>query len=197
MKREFLEGLDLGNGVKLSKAAIDTIMAENGKDIEEGKNSKNTIATLTTERDGLREQLETANATIKSYTDMDIDGIRQAAKEWETKYNTDTAALQAQLEAANYGFAVKEAVAGIRFSSESAKKAFLADLTAKKLPLQNGKLLGLEDYTKTYQDSDPGAFVSEEDDKTPVFVRGTAGTKPTGGNDALRAAFGLPEMRKE
>ena len=30
MKREFLEGLDLGEGAKLPKSAIDAIMAENG-----------------------------------------------------------------------------------------------------------------------------------------------------------------------
>lgn len=37
MTREFLESLDLGDGVKLPKAAIDAIMAENGKDINSAK----------------------------------------------------------------------------------------------------------------------------------------------------------------
>jgi len=193
MKRDFLEGLDLGEGVKLPKTAIDAIMAENGKDIE-AKN--NTITTLTTERDGLQTQLTTANDTIKSYKDMDIDGIKTKAGEWETKYNTDTQALKDQLATANYGFAVKDAVAGIKFSSESAKKAFIGDLTAKKLPLQEGKLLGLEDFRKTYQESDPGAFVSEEDDKTPTFSRGGGGGGSSLGADAaLRAAMGLPEKK--
>ena len=45
MKREFLEGLDLGEGVKMPKSAIDAIMAENDRDIE-AKN--NTITSLTT-----------------------------------------------------------------------------------------------------------------------------------------------------
>lgn len=195
MKREFLEGLDLGEGVKLPKSAIDDIMAENGRDIE-AKN--NTITTLTTERDGLQTQLNAANATIQSYKDMDIDGIKAKAGEWETKYNTDTQALKDQLTAAEYGFAVKEAVAGLKFSSESAKKAFVADLTAKKLPLQEGKLLGLEDFAKTYKESDPDAFLPENDDKTPVVTRGSGGGGPALGADAaLRAAFGLPDTTKK
>lgn len=197
MKREFLEGLDLGLGedVKLSKNAIDAIMAENGRDIE-AKN--NTITTLTTERDGLKTQLGDANATIQSYKDMDIDGIKAKAGEWETKYNTDTQALKDQLAAAEYGFAVKEAVAGLKFSSESAKKAFVADLTAKKLPLQEGKLLGLEDFAKTYKESDPDAFLPENDDKTPVVTRGGGGGGTTLGADAaLRAAFGLTNTTKK
>ena len=34
-------------------------------------------------------------------------------------------------------------------------KNLLPDLTAKKLPLQEGKLLGLDDYVKGYRESDP------------------------------------------
>lgn len=195
MKREFLEAIEVG-GNKLPKEVVDQIMAENGKDIE---SHKNTIDNLKTERDGLKTQLETANEEIQSYKDMDIEGIKQKAGEWEQKYNTDTQALQDQLAEANYGFAVKEAVAGIKFSSESAKKAFVADLTEKKLPLQEGKLLGLEDFTKGYRESDPGAFVPENDDKTPVFSRGTGeyGLPGGGADNALRAAMGLPPIENK
>ena len=58
------------------------------------------ITTLTTERDTLQGQLTEANEKIKSYTDMDIEGIKQSAKDWETKYNTDTQALKDKLAAA-------------------------------------------------------------------------------------------------
>jgi len=194
MKREFLEGLDLGEGVKLPKSAIDAIMDENGRDIE-AKN--HTITALTTERDGLQGQLDTARTEIQSYKDMDIDGIKARAGEWESKYNQDTQALKDQLGEAQYGFAVKEATAGIRFSSERARKAFVADLTAKKLPLQEGKLLGLEDFTRTYRESDPGAFVPENDEKTPVAIRGGSGGIDLGAGSALRAAFGLPDNNKK
>ena len=37
MERAFLEELDLGDGAKLPKAAIDAIMAQNGKDINAAK----------------------------------------------------------------------------------------------------------------------------------------------------------------
>ncbi len=190
MKRDFLEGLDLGEGVKMPKAAIDAIMAEYGKGIE---THKNTITTLTTERDGLQTQLSTATATIKSYEGMDVEGIKQSAKDWETKYNTDTQKLKDDLAAANYGFAVTGAVSGLKFTSESAKKAFIADLTTKKLPLQEGKLLGMEDFVKTYQTSDPDAFL-QEGEKAPVATKGgTGGGAPVASDAALRAAFGLPD----
>ena len=145
MKRDFLKNLDLGNGAHLSDDLVEQIMAEAGKTKTE---MQNTITSLTTERDGLQSQLSDANATIQSYKDMDIDGIKQSAADWETKYNTDTQALKDQLESTKYGYAVENAVGSLKFTSESAKKAFLADLTAKKLPIQEGKLLGLEDFAK-------------------------------------------------
>lgn len=47
MKREFLEELDIGEGVKLSKAAVDAIMPENGKDIKTKVGSGKPSITLT------------------------------------------------------------------------------------------------------------------------------------------------------
>lgn len=190
MKREFLEALDLGDGVKLSKEIVDKILDENSRDIG---THKNTIEQLTTERDGLKTQLDTATNEIKSYKDMDVEGIKAKAAEWEGKYNTDTKALKEQLDATNYSFSIKEAVSGLKFTSESAKKAFIADLTDKKLPIQEGKLLGMDDFVKTYQASDPDAFASEEDDKSFVITKGGAGGGPSITEEAaLRAAFGLP-----
>lgn len=184
MKREFIAGLF----PDASKEVLDQIMAEHGKGIEA---QKNTITTLTAERDGLKSQLEEAGAQIKSYKDMDIEGIKAKASEWEGKYTTETEALKNQLEETKYGYAVQDAVTGIQFSSESAKKAFVADLATKKLPLQEGKLLGLADFQKSYQESDPAAFL-QEGSKTPVATRGTGGAGGgTPAPDALRAAFGL------
>ena len=190
MKREFITGLL----PDIAKDVLDQIMAEHGKDIEA---QKNTITTLTTERDGLKTQLGTAKETIKSYEEMDVDGIKQSAKDWETKYNTDTQKLKDDLDAANYGFSVKEAIADVKFTSKGARNDFISALTAKKLPLQEGKLLGLEDFKKEYQTSDPGAFKPEDDNKTPIVTRGTGGGAQLGADAAMRAALGLPAEKKE
>ena len=55
-------------------------------------------------------------------------------------------------------FALKEQAAGLKFSSESAKRAFMADLEAQKLPIQDGKVLGFDDFAKSYRERDPGAL---------------------------------------
>lgn len=183
MKRSFLAQLELVSGGNLANNDIEAIMAEYGRSKTA---ADNTIATLTAERDGLRQQLENAEKEIKSYKDMDIEGIKAAAASWEQKYTADTEALKQELADANYGFAVKEAAGSLKFSSESAKKAFVADLTAKKLPLQEGKLLGLADFVESYKEGDSAAFV-ETEERQPVFVRGGGSSSTGGGVITIRA----------
>lgn len=195
MKREFLESLDLGGGAKLSKEAIEAIMAEHGKT---KTTLDNRISALTTERDTLNTQLGEANEAIKGFEKLDPEGLKQAAADWETKYNTDTQALKDQLAAKEYEYSVNGAVTGLKFTSESARKAFVADLTGKKLPVQEGKLLGLEDFVKTYKEADPNAFAPENNgDPAPRVVGRTSGGSTTGVGETLRAAFGLPATNEK
>lgn len=77
MKRDFLKELDLGEGARLSDAAIEAIMTEYGRTTGPIKDS---VTALTQERDALRAQL------------ADVQN-------WEEKYNTDTQALQGQVHA--------------------------------------------------------------------------------------------------
>lgn len=188
MKRDYLKNLDIGGGAHLSDELIEQIMAEDGK---AKADLQNTINALTAERDGLTTQLSDANTAIQSYKDMDIDGIKRAAADWETKYNADTKALKDQLEGVQYNYAVENAISGIKFTSTSAKKAFVSDLTAKGLKLQDGKLLGLDDFTKTYKDNDPGAFAPDEPTPTLTVGGGQKSQAGTASDSALRAAFGL------
>lgn len=184
MKRGYLKNLDIGDGAHLSDELIEQIMAEDGK---AKADLQNTINALTAERDGLKTQLSDANTAIQSYKDMDIEGIKQAAAEWETKYNTDTQALKDQLEGVKYGYAVDNAVSGIKFTSESAKKAFVADLTAKQLPIQEGKLLVLDDFTKSM--SHP-AWGEKIEIKSILYI--VENSKLSGGN-LTPLIYGYPE----
>ncbi len=93
----------------------------------------------------------------------------------------------------HYGYAVRDAVGALHFSSESARRSFERELTEKKLPLQDGALEGLDEFTEAFRQADPAAFVREQDGKTPVFSRMSGGI-PDDPDAALKAAFGLPQM---
>lgn len=181
MKREDLTALGVTD-----EATVQKIMDLHGNDLTKLQNS---ISTLTADRDGLKTQLGEANGKLAGYD-----------PDWKNKADTAKQEADNKIASMQYEFAAKDAVSGLKFTSESAKKAFIADLTAKKLPLQDGKLLGLDDFAKTYKETDPGAFASEE--KPPIISSRTPGaqtvttTNNDKANNALREAFGTT-IRKE
>lgn len=175
MKREEVKSI-IPN---ITDEQLGQIMDLHGADIER---QKQTIATLTTERDTARTQLGEANKKLEGYD-----------PEWKTKAEQAENNAKAQVAELQSDFAAQSAVSGVKFSSESAKKAFLSDLKVKNLPVQEGKLLGFDDYLANYKKTDPGAFAPEGG--LPRMAAGTSGQPATQtaheqANAALRAAFG-------
>lgn len=158
MKREEVKGIIPG----ITDEQLQQVMDLHGADIER---QKQTITTLTAERDTARNNLSDANKKLEGYD-----------PEWRTKAEKAENDAKAQVAAMQQEFAAKTAAAGVKFSSESAKRAFLSDLKAKKLPLQDGKLLGFEDYLKSYRESDPDAFAPEK--VAPTITVGSKGQTP-------------------
>lgn len=182
MERKFLEELGL------EKETIDKVLDQHSREI--GK-QKAAAESAKEESTALRARLEEVNGKIEEFKNLDVDGIRKSADEWKAKYEAETEALKKQLEDREYSYTVKDAVAGLKFSSESAKRTFVTDLTAKHPPLNDGKLLGLDDFVKEYREKDPGAFAPEKEEKIPVAVRSTGSGANMSPDVALRAAFGL------
>lgn len=149
-------------------------------DLSEGNYvGKENHTRLQTECNGYKTQLKEANDTIKSYKDMDIDGIKQSAANWETKYNEDTKKLQDQLNAQQRSFAAERYLDGQKIKSPLSRKTILQEFLAQNMELKDGKFVGADEYMKKVREQYPDEFEKEEHRKE-VFVRGTARTyKPT------------------
>lgn len=150
---------------------------------EGGYISKEKYMTLKTKSDSLEEQLKNASTEIQSYKDMDVEGIKKKAQEWEEKYKTDTETLQKQMEQQGYDFEAERYIGKYKFSSELARKAALSEFREKKFQLQDGAFLGAEDFMKQMKEANPAAFVEENSPeqsptggKFQTLVRGTAGS---------------------
>lgn len=130
------------------------------------------------------EDLKTANTTIQTLRDAakDFDGVdvadlRKQISDWETKYNTDLAALRLDS-------AIDLALAGSRVRNSKAARAML-DLGGVKLG-EGGKLEGLDSQIETLRRENGWLF----DGTTPPGDSGGehghgGGTPP----DGVEAAF--------
>ena len=144
MKREDVKAIIPG----ITEEQLQQLMDLHSDDIGTHKQS---IDTLKAERDAARTQLADANKKLEGYD-----------PEWKTKAEQAEQKAAAQVSALKADYAAENAAAGLTFSSESARKAFMADLAAKKLPPQeDGTLLGFDDYVASYKKNDPGAFAKE------------------------------------
>ena len=143
MKTEDLKALGL------SDEQVQRVFAMNG---EEMNGLKASVATLTAERDTARTSLADANKKLEGYD-----------PDWKQKAADAQKAADDKVKALQADHAAETAAAGLKFSSASAKKAFLADLKAKGLALQDdGKLLGFDDFVKEYKGADPDAFAPDK-----------------------------------
>ena len=138
MKTEDLKAIGLNDD------QVKRVFAMNGEDVNR---LKQTAQTLTAERDAVRAQLDDANKKLEGYD-----------PDWKQKAAEAGRKASEQVEALQRGYAAERVAAGLKFSSESAKRAFVSDLNAKNLPVQDGKLLGADDFVKEWREADPAVF---------------------------------------
>lgn len=174
MKTEDLKALGLND------EQVQRVFAMNGEELNSLKAS---VATLTAERDTARASLSDASKKLEGYDPG-----------WKAKAEQARQQAEQQVGELKRQYAATRAAAGLTFTSESAKRQFLADLVAKKLPVQDdGTMLGFDDYVASYKKADPGAFAPEGGlPRVSGSATGTPTTPTTKeqANAALRAAFG-------
>lgn len=148
-------------------------------DLSEGNYvSKEKYQTATSKAKGLETQLSEANKTIKSYQDMDIDGIKQSVKDWEQKYQKDTEALNAQIESDRKKFAAERFMDEQKIKSPLSRKAILSEFLAQNLEFKDGAFVGADEYMKGVREKYPDEFEQEDENKPQkkTWVRGTQGS---------------------
>lgn len=164
--KEVLENYKTVKEVDTLRNKLETVEGDK-KAIEAKYNTD--IAQRDTDLATLQEKLKNAGADANKLSNLqtDFDTLQQT-------YNTAKADYEKQLAEQAYDFAIKENSSKLKFSSNSAKKAFMSDLKAKKLSMENGKILGFDDFVNAYKEQDAGAFITENpspknDEPKPSF----------------------------
>lgn len=175
MKREDLTAL----GIK-DDGVIDKIMSLHGADVEK---HKNTISTLTTERDGLKTQLGEANGKLAGYD-----------PDWKNKADTAEQDAQKKIDAMKFDYALDGALKTAKARDIVGVKAHLNTDGLK----QNGdEIVGLNDQLSKIKES--YGYLFEDEKPAPKFSGPTPGpqnatqTDNEKMNTAIREAFGHGE----
>lgn len=120
MKRKFLE--DMG----LTKEQVDSVMTENGNDIEAAKGD---LEQVKTELEQTKTQLLEANTTIDGF--KDYDQVKGQVEEYKTKYEQSKAEYESKIADMQFGTALDSAITAAGGRNAKAVKALL-DVEALK-----------------------------------------------------------------
>lgn len=157
MKREDIKSILEKAGVtdENMKDALDSIFAENGKDIE---------AERTKVTEAKDKELQTANDTIKNlqktikdFDGVDVEKLKKDAADWKTKYDTDIKAAQDQTKKLAMEYALKDSLreAGVLDADYVIyKQGGLDGFTFDK----EGKPVGITELVEPLKKSSPQLF---------------------------------------
>jgi hypothetical protein len=177
--------------------AINKAVAENYKTVAEFDKK---VGKITSERDTLQTQYDDVKKSLASFDGVNVDDLKRQIADANTRAKEAEENAKKTIAQRDYADLVKQATDGLKFTSESAKKQFMAELTAKNIPVENGKLMGLGDWIEEYRKNDPNAIVDKDADGNKAKF--TDSMNPNAGPDAdlaeenkMRAAFGLPPKK--
>lgn len=187
----------------ITEEVASQILAINGKDIENAKATVTAakdkeIATLTTERDGFKSQLDTATATLKKFEGIDPEQIQQELQTYKTQAEETEKKYARELTQRDQKDWLKAKLDEYGVKSPLARRQITTDVMAEETGLKwqpaNGDkpamFFGFDDYMKAakaeddtlYQTADEKAAAekaAELEKKAPTFT-GPTGDPGTG-----------------
>lgn len=123
------------------------------------------VSRLESDRDTWKEKAETAETTLKSFDGVDVEGMKQSIADWKAKAEKAEQDAKEQLYQRDFADALKTELESVKFSSEAAKKAIMAEIKEAGLTMKNGKILGLNDLIEQMKKEDASAFVDDSQQK--------------------------------
>lgn len=184
MKRKFLE--DLG----LTKEQIDSVMDENGRDIEAEKEK---AATTTAELEDVKNQLKEANSTITDLkkNNADNEALQVKVKEYEDTIKALKGDYEAKVRNLTLDSAIEKAL-----SNAGAKHIDLLStkIDREKLKIEEGgNVSGLDEQITSCKETYKDLFIPKIEGRDP---NNTGGGKPAIKNPWSKEYFNLTQQAK-
>lgn len=192
------------SGLKLADLAKGEYVAKKKyEDDLKGKDSiiadlNATIDTRNTDLQSIQEKLDKAGTDSAM-----IENLSGELSKLQAKYDNDTAEYQSKLQKQAYEFAVKEFANNQSFSSNAAKRDFINSMLNKELPMENGNIMGANDYMAEYAKDNSDAFVAKKDpepenkNNQPKFVSNTTDPNNAGGDGRKQSLTELMKAKND
>lgn len=123
------------------------------------------IGKAETERDNWKSKAETAEETLKKFDGVDLETMQTELNNWKQKAETAAKDYEQKIYERDFSDALKTELESVKFSSDAAKRAVMAEIKESGLKLKDGKILGLSDLIGQIKEKDASAFVDEKQEQ--------------------------------
>ena len=169
-------------GIELTDEQKESIKKSMGEELYSKKEMEDKVKKTSGETEQWKARAESAEKMLEGFDGKSPEEILKERDDWKRQAEDSKKEYEAKIAEHEKNELLKEAFAEIEFTSESAKKAIMKDIS-ESVSVKNGKLIGFSDLIEEAKKTDANAFVNKQNPPQAHFTKpnenNSGGDKPT------------------
>lgn len=148
-------------GIEVSDEQKESLKKSMGEELYSKKEMEDKVNKASSESEQWKTRAESAEKMLEGLDGKSPEDILKERDDWKRQAEDFKKDYEAKIAEHEKNELLKEAFAEIEFTSESAKKAIMEDIS-KGVSVRNGKLIGFSDLIEEAKKTDANAFVNKQ-----------------------------------
>jgi hypothetical protein len=169
-------------GIEISDEQKESLKKSMGEELYSKEEMEDKVKKASSESEQWKTRAESAEKMLEGLDGKSPEDILKERDDWKRQAEDSKKDYEAKIAEHEKDELLKEAFAEIEFTSESAKKAIMEDIS-KGVSVRNGKLIGFSDLIEEAKKTDANAFVNKQNPPQAHFTKpnenNSGGVKPT------------------
>lgn len=169
-------------GIEVSDEQKESLKKSMGEELYSKEEMEDKVKKASSESEQWKTRAESAEKMLEGLDGKSPEDILKERDDWKRQAEDSKKDYEAKIAEHEKNELLKEAFAEIEFTSESAKKAIMEDIS-KGVSVRNGKLIGFSDLIEEAKKTDANAFVNKQNPPQAHFTKPNendpGGDKPT------------------
>lgn len=168
-------------GIEISDEQKESLKKSMGEELYSKEEMEDKVKKASSESEQWKTRAESAEKMLEGLDGKSPEDILKERDDWKRQAEDSKKDYEAKIAEHEKDELLKEAFAEIEFTSESAKKAIMKDIS-ESVSVKNGKLIGFSDLIEEAKKTDANAFVDKQNPKayfTKPNEKKSGGDKPT------------------
>lgn len=148
-------------GIEVSDEQKESLKKSMGEELYSKEEMEDKVKKASSESEQWKTRAESAERMLEGLDGKSPEDILRERDDWKRQAEDFQKDYEAKIAEHEKNELLKEAFAEIEFTSESAKKAIMEDIS-KGVSVRNGKLIGFSDLIEEAKKTDANAFVNKQ-----------------------------------